>query len=63
MCDGEPLGDRPASDIGGIEVTPEMVEAGASILMDFCRDDDPELVAAIVYRAMFCLRPEVFANT
>ena len=49
---GEPSQKRQAGEVG---ITPEIIEAGVSALLEFYTDeihDDPHRVAITVYRAM-----------
>jgi hypothetical protein len=57
MLGTPPPSDRPAPADGEIEITPEMIEAGAAALAE-CSSDyyDPEDVAAAIYRAMETVR-------
>lgn len=43
--------DRPEL-IDVIEITPEMIEAGVSVLVCICRDDIEEESVSRIYRAM-----------
>lgn len=52
-----PVTSSPAHSYS-IEVTPEMIKAGADALLDFSRDDDPEITARAVYCAMVAARRE-----
>jgi hypothetical protein len=55
-----PLSERPYNNPGEIEITPEMIKAGARVLRDLCDLDGPMQapVAEEVFSAMYRAKPK-----